>query len=985
MFSFLSRKSVLRTALLFTLLSVFLGGSPFFLEADSPTEAKVIFTSGDVKTVQGSSPADEPVITGKDSNAEIVLPDKTVIRLAPDTQLTLGRNSKDIKLEQGAFLLQVPQGAVATKITTGNVSFEMSGATTMVDFTPSNYTKFIVLDGEAKAFINNRFGEWLVMVSGKMLLLPPGSRNLPEPVDVNLQQLVQTSTLVNLRGDDRKGPDASPLNISSINDAASDQQKTLLSGNLIKTNLVMLSGSQLLIASDTLLQTLENRTYERWFETRTSDPLTVNQGSPFTLDSTNTISTAGTITKNGTLAGTGAIYQNYQGDADQGGFANYVFGAQENAFERDTIGFNNRFSSRSTISTFLFSDLAVQGAFSVSKPAGMSDTLTLASLKGIVVSQPVTISSLLNNLSLIASNGSININKSITASIAPKSSAELAMETQSKGQYVGVDNWQAHDPLPAGTVVVNSTGSAYGSLTSAASEYLAPDTTRDAAKTGGVVDARTYNYAVQVGPYRNMTNNPPQTPFQYSKYVARYEVTRPLPIAYSAVENNPQFGSGLTSGQPTDQYRTLFNRSDLVRLGYLKIITYDANDVSSLDAEIKPFSDYATTYISNSELENKVKEVWQTEMAKKSTEKQAEAQRLIDEAKAVQDMTTNRNPSTGDGTASSTTTRSYQEFFAYARGAGSDLNIAANQSVSGFGRVTMAAEGNININGEVAGAENFYGIGSNNIKVADGGLIEVFTDNRLTGGGTIELSAQNKIEIAGRVQASATPQNYFNQWQKAGGITLNSLNADPNSIAIDITSTGQILALINSASYTKSDAGRSKVELASAGGKIQIDGLTIAGENYGKNIVADYGDLNIVNNGIKGVIDILGGAGLQADILKIGALGTEGVLNIYAGSKMDANTQIKLFGGQLSGGAVIFGGSGTVNLTSPAVLISADKVQVNTGVLVNTSTVAADVYANKNYWNTAQGGNPGASLQYNGTWSTTPNKKGPPLTPAGNF
>ena len=985
MFSFLSRESVLRTALLFTLLSVFLGGSPLFLEADSPTEAKVTFASGDVKTVQGSSPADEPVITGKDSNAEIVLPDKTVIRLAPDTQLTLGRNSKDIKLEQGAFLLQVPQGAVATKITTGNVSFEMSGATTMVDFTPSNYTKFIVLDGEAKAFINNRFGEWLVMGSGKMLLLPPGSRNLPEPVDVNLQQLIQTSTLVNLRGDDRKGPDVSPLNISSINDAASDQQKTLLSGNLIKTNLVMLSGSQLLIASDALLQTLENRTYERWFETRTSDPLTVNQGSPFTLDSTNTISTAGTITKNSTLAGTGAIYQNYQGDADQGGFANYVFGAQENAFERDTIGFNNRFSSRSPISTFLFSDLAVQGAFSVSRPAGMSDTLTLASRKGITISQPVLISSLLNNLSLIASNGSVNINKSITASIAPKSSAELAMESQSKGQYVGVDNWQARDPLPTGTVVVNSTGSAYGSLTSAASEYLAPDATRDAAKTGGVVNARTYNYAVQVGPYRNMTNNPPQTPFQYSKYVARYEVTRPLPIAYSAVENNPQFGSGLTSGQPTDQYRTLFNRSDLVRLGYLKIITYDANDVSSLDAEIKPFSDYATTYISNSELENKVKEVWQTEMAKKSTEKQAEAQQLIGEAKAVQDMTTNRNPSTGDGTAGSTTTRSYQEFFAYARGAGSDLNIAANQSVSGFGRVTMAAEGNININGEIAGAENFYGIGSNNIKVADGGLIEVFTDNRLTGGGTIELSAQNKIEIAGRVQASATPQNYFNQWQKAGGITLNGLNADPNSIAIDITSTGQILALINSASYTKSDAGRSKVELTSAGGKIQIDGLTIAGENYGKNIVADYGDLNIVNNGIKGVIDILGGAGLQADILKIGALGTEGVLNIYAGSKMDANTQIKLFGGQLSGGAVIFGGSGTVNLTSPAVLISADKVQVNTGVLVNTSTVAADVYANKNYWNTAQGGNPGASLQYNGSWSTTPNKKGPPLTPAGNF
>jgi hypothetical protein len=370
-------------------------------------------------------------------------------------------------------------------------------------------------------------------------------------------------------------------------------------------------------------------------------------------------------------------------------------------------------------------------------------------------------------------------------------------------------------------------------------------------------------------------------------------------------------------------------------------------------------------------------------MAKKTPEKQAEAQQLINEAKAVQDRTSNRDQSTGEGTANSVITRSYQEFFAYAGGAGSNLNLAAGGSVAGFGKVTMAAGGNINISGEVAGAENFYGIGSNSISVANGGLIEVFTDNHLTGGGTIELSAQNKIEVAGRVQASATPQNYFNKWQKAGVVTLNNGNADPDSIAIDITSTGQILALINSASYTKSDAGRSKVELTSAGGRIKVDGLTISGENYGKNIVADYGDLNIVNNGAKGVIDILSGAGLQADILKIGALGTEGVLNIYAGSRMDANTQIKLFGGQLSGGAVIFGGSGNVNLTSPAILVSADKVQVNTGVNVNTGAVAADVYANKRYWTPVQGGDAGSPQL--GTWSTTPNNKGAPLNPGGGF
>jgi hypothetical protein len=964
-------------------------------QANASSHATLTFVGGEVKIVKGESASnpgnvndivqvDERIATGKDSRAEIVFIDGTIIRLSSGTILGFDPDTGDLRLGRGALLIQTPHGADSKMITTEKVSFEAKDALALVEYNPGSYAKLITLTGTALASINTRFGEWIPVDTGKMLILPPGSTRLPDPVDVDLKRLVRTSTLINLPGDSRADKNVSLLNASNINNAIAEQQKSIASGNLVNTNLIILSGTNLLIASDNLLKTLETRSQEILTEKTTSEPLSVNKGSPFTLDSASVVNTAGTITQNGSVTGSGQVYQNYREDINRGGFADYVFGRPENDFEKGFIGFNNRFSSLSPISAFLFNNLELQGNFGINVPAGTTNKLSMVSQGGIDITQPVdSLSSSLSSLSLIASGGSININKSITASIAPKSATELAMESQSMGQYFGVDNWQMHDPLAAGTVIVNATNSAYGTLTSAASEYFAPDATRDAAKTDGAVNARTYNYAVQVGPSRNMTNNPPTTTFQYGKYVARYEVTRPLPIAYSVVENNPQFGSGLTSGQPTYQYRALFNRSDLVRLGYLKIINYDANNSGSLDAEIKPFSDYATTYISSSELENKVREVWETEMAKKSPEKQAEAQQLIDEAKAVQNKTTNRDPSTGDGTANSTTTRSYQELFAYARGAGSNLNIAAGRSVAGFGKVTMAAEGNININGEIAGAENFYGIGSNNISVADGGLIEVFTDNRLTGGGAIELSAQNKIEVAGRVQASATPQNYFNRWQKAGEISLNSRNADPDSIAIDITSTGQILALINSASYTKSDAGRSKVELTSSGGKIQIDGLKIAGENYGKNIAADFGDLNIVNNGTKGVIDILSGAGLQADILKIGALGTEGVLNIYAGSKMDANTQIKLFGGQLSGGAVIFGGSGNVNLTSPAVLISADKVQVNTGVNVNTGTVAADVYANKNYWNAAQGGDAGSPQL--GTWSKTPNKRGAPLNPAGNF
>jgi len=165
--------------------------------------------------------------------------------------------------------------------------------------------------------------------------------------------------------------------------------------------------------------------------------------------------------------------------------------------------------------------------------------------------------------------------------------------------------------------------------------------------------------------------------------------------------------------------------------------------------------------------------------------------------------------------------------------------------------------------------------------------------------------------------------------------------------------------------------------------QIRVDGLSINGENYGKNIVADYGDLNIINNGTKGTIDILNGAGLLADIIKIKALGTQGVLNIYAGSSMDANTQIVLYGGQFDGGKVIFTGSGHVNLTSGSggIIVGADTVQVNTSVNVNTGSIAADVYANKRNWNPVCSGQPcgrqgSPQAGTMGTWSIPPSIKG---------
>jgi hypothetical protein len=508
-----------------------------------------------------------------------------------------------------------------------------------------------------------------------------------------------------------------------------------------------------------------------------------------------------------------------------------------------------------------------------------------------------------------------------------------------------------------GTKLVHGASSDAASTTVAYSNYFATEQAKQDAMAGLNADARLYNGFVQVGPYRNpaVTGD-----FTYRPYVITYEVMRPLPVSYSLVSNNPQQNTtGAQGGH--DQYFTPFRRQDLIRLGYIKPVESVAciNTVTDIPRYVA-LSGSTTTY---DNLNTLAQNDYYTYFNTSAPDQLAEAERLRLEATAL------RNNKS----------RSSQELTVNARGSGGDITLAANANIDGFAKVGFSADRNITIGGGIWGTDTFYAFASGDFSLVSGALIEAFTDNRLTGGGSIGLNSTGKIDISGRVQASSSPWIMGTSSEKPGNIIIDSQRADPDSIAVDVTSSGQILALLYASLPA---AGRAKVQLTSAGGKIRIDGLKDGGENYGKNIVADYGDLSIVNNGTKGIIDILSGAGLQADIIKIGALGTQGVLNIYAGNRMDANTQIKLYGGELSGGAIIFGGAGTVYLTSPAILMSADKVQVNTGVNVNTGAVAADVYANKRYWTPAQGGDAGSPQL--GTWSKTPINAGPPKS-AGSF
>src|SRR4029077_14734660 len=107
--------------------------------------------------------------------------------------------TRDMTLQQGTLLLQVPKGLGGAKIHTASVTAAITGTTIMMEYVPNKDIKVLVLEGTLRLSMNGRFGDSLLLTPGKMVIMPPNARRIPDPVSVDLKKVVQTSTLVNMK------------------------------------------------------------------------------------------------------------------------------------------------------------------------------------------------------------------------------------------------------------------------------------------------------------------------------------------------------------------------------------------------------------------------------------------------------------------------------------------------------------------------------------------------------------------------------------------------------------------------------------------------------------------------------------------------------------------------------------------------------------------------------------------------------------------
>ena len=98
----------------------------------------------------------------------------------------------------------------------------------------NSYYKFIVLEGTARLYLPGRLGESTLVKAGQMIIMRPDSKMIPEPVDVDIQKITQSSLLIT-----GFGPLGSETLIAFERTRQNEQKK---SGQLIETNLVIYGG-----------------------------------------------------------------------------------------------------------------------------------------------------------------------------------------------------------------------------------------------------------------------------------------------------------------------------------------------------------------------------------------------------------------------------------------------------------------------------------------------------------------------------------------------------------------------------------------------------------------------------------------------------------------------------------------------------------------------------------------------------------------------
>jgi hypothetical protein len=351
-------------------------------------EARITHIIRDVKTLDPKkSPrqstlgeklrSEQAVRTGASSRAELVFNDNTLTRIGANSHFSFTQGTRNLALDRGVILLQVPKGAGGAQIHTAAVTAGVTGTTILIEAGPG-YTKLIVIEG--KAYLTARGDKRqrkVIVKAGQELILPNKADKVPPPVEVNLAVLVKTSTLIT-------GQWKAPLHDELIRQSIASQEKR----DPIPTNLAIIGpGTRMVFIKDAPFpdqRVASGANPPRQVPPQPPQPpRNPKLGTPTTIAGNYNIQTNTAIQTDPsiTTGGVTAEGKNYQNNPLLDGAATptaYVFGKSTRA----NPDFDRLFERLNKPAVFRFENLRISGGPSIDTTDG-PDELVLASLGSI--------------------------------------------------------------------------------------------------------------------------------------------------------------------------------------------------------------------------------------------------------------------------------------------------------------------------------------------------------------------------------------------------------------------------------------------------------------------------------------------------------------------------------------------------------------------------------------------------------------------------
>ena len=253
----------------------------------------------------------------------------------------------------------------------------------------------------------------------------------------------------------------------------------------------------------------------------------------------------------------------------------------------------------------------------------------------------------------------------------------------------------------------------------------------------------------------------------------------------------------------------------------------------------------------------------------------------------------------------------------------------SNRTAGNGGTLNVNATGNINVNSNIDATSGLQPAA--NTPSGNGGNV-----NLNTTGGAVNVNSRVQVSSADTTAGAVPPPRR----RSLSGGNINVQSGAANGVAISVSNTGQLLSLLDAAP-SPGPGGKITILATGAGSSINVTGSAAALAPGPDSIRADRGSIDIRHTGDRGQINLTN-SNIRADIVKAGALGTSGVLNIGGGT-ISADTTLKLYAA---------GANGSVNFISNVTLggnsvktIAGNSVTVFNNVVVTIGGgKPADVY-----------------------------------------